>query len=140
MAAPARPVPGARLAIEVAAHFLPTPADRRRYQAEFAAELYGLPPAAQFRHAAGVLSHTPALRAALRAGRLPAAAGRQPLGRRFRCRVLRWHHWKKYSAPDGGPYLACSVCGKHHDGPAHWLAGAGMSGGGGLGLGGGGVA
>jgi len=57
-----------------AARLLPTPADRRRYQAEFVAELYGLPRSAQLRHAAGVLSQTFALRAALGASSL--ASGR----------------------------------------------------------------
>ncbi len=35
-----------------------------------------------------------------------------PFGRRFRCRVLRLHHWQLRSAQDGGGYRSCSVCGK----------------------------
>ena len=130
-----RPVAaGARLAVELAARLLPTPAARRRYQAEFVAELCGRPRVEQWRHATGVLSHVFALRAVL-SGR--EAAATVPLGRRFRCRVLRWHHWRTCSAPDGGRYLACSVCAKEHPAASHWLAGSAA---GGLGGGGAGVA
>jgi len=111
------PGAGARLAVGLAACLLPTAADRRRYQAEFVAELYGLPRAAQRRYAVGVLSQTFALRAALGASpkRLEEAA-MSPLGRRFRCRVLRWHHWERHTTEDGGRYACCSVCRKDHPG------------------------
>jgi hypothetical protein len=107
----------ARLTVGLAARLLPTPADRRRYQAEFVAELHGLTPAAQLRYAVGVLSQTFALRAALgsTATRL-VEAEMSSIGQRFRCRVLRWHDWHLHSAEDGTRYLSCSVCGKDHPG------------------------
>lgn len=55
----------ARTAVGLAARALPTRADRDRYEAEFLAELHDLPSGAQLRYAAGVLSQTLALRAAL---------------------------------------------------------------------------
>jgi hypothetical protein len=112
-----RPTSAARFAVGVATRALPTPADRRRYYAEFVAELHGQPPAAQFRHAAGVLSQAFALRAALGAPRPVEEAPMSSLGRRFRCRVLRWHDWHLHSTEDGGRYRSCSVCGKEHIGP-----------------------
>jgi hypothetical protein len=114
-----RDVRGAtRLAVSCAARLLPTPADRRRYQAEFVAELYGLPASDQWRHTAGVLSQAFALRAAL--GGSPtrseeAAVQSTTAGQRFRCHYMRWHHWKTFSAPDGARYVACAVCHKEHD-------------------------
>jgi hypothetical protein len=118
MAGPARaPVPGVRLALELAALWLPTPADRRRYQAEFVAELYGLPPTAQLRHAIDVLSHAFALRAALGAtSLLPEEAEMSSIGRRFCCHVLRRHDWQLHSTEDGGLYRSCSVCRRDHQG------------------------
>jgi len=63
------PVPGARFVLEFAAARLPTPADRRRYQAEFVADLYGEPALVPLRRAVGVLSRTHALHAAFSDGR-----------------------------------------------------------------------
>ncbi len=66
------------------------------------------------RHAAGVLSQTFALRAAL--GASPARIEEDamtpttPRGKRFRCRYLRWHDWQTFTNPDGSRYRACSVC------------------------------
>ena len=112
-----RPTPAARFAVGLATRVLPTPADRRRYYAEFVAELHGQPPAAQFRHAAGVLSQAFALRAALGdPSRSLEEAAVQQLGRRFRCRVLRWHDWHLHSTEDGARYLSCSVCRRDHPG------------------------
>jgi len=106
----------ARLAVGCAARLLPTPADRRRYYAEFVAELHGQPPAAQFRHAAGVLSQTFAFRAALGAPGPTQEAPISSFGRRFLCRVLGWHDWHLHSTEDGARYRSCSVCGKDHPG------------------------
>ncbi len=120
MGSDAAPTPVARFAVDVAARLLPTPADRRRYQAEFVAELYGQSTAEQLRHATGVLSQALALRAALgtSAQRLEEAAMQStiPWGRRFKCRVLRLHDWRLHSAEDGSRYRSCSVCGKDHPG------------------------
>jgi hypothetical protein len=137
MAVPVRgPVPGARFVVEFAAERLPTPANRRRYQAEFVAELYGEPALVQYRRAFGVLSRSHALRAALKDARLPLLTQRrrQPLGRRLRCRVLRWHSWAGFSTDDGGRYSACAVCGKDRPDRPHWASGGlmhGITGGGG---------
>src|SRR6185312_1904397 len=106
MAAPVRPpVAGARFVVGLATRVLPSPAARRRYYAEFVAELYGQAPAAQLRYAAGVLSQAFTLRTALGAptGPLEEVAV-QPFGRRLRCHVLRWHHWQLHSTEDGGRY------------------------------------
>ena len=59
------PLVVARTGVGLAVRALPTWADRVRYRAEFYAEMYDLPPADQVRYAAGVLSQTFALRAAL---------------------------------------------------------------------------
>jgi len=111
----------ARLAVGCAAWLLPTPADRRRYQAEFVAELYGLPASDQWRHTVGVLSQAFALRAALGGTSTRSeevVMQSTTAGQRFRCRYLHWHHWKVFSAQDGVRYSACAVCHKEHD---DWL-------------------
>jgi hypothetical protein len=107
----------AQMLIGLSASMLPTAADRRRYQAEFVAELHGLPPAARLRYATGVLSQTFTLRAALGApSPLPEEAEMSSIGRRFRCHVLRWHDWQLHSTEDGGLYRSCSVCRRDHQG------------------------
>jgi hypothetical protein len=113
------PIAVARLGVSLAARVLPSRPARERYAAEFLAELHGLPRAAQLRHTAGILSQAFALRAAL--GSSPSlieekAVPSIALGRRLRCRFLRWHHWHTYSAEDGGLYKACTVCHKDHPG------------------------
>jgi hypothetical protein len=131
-----RPTPVARLGVGVAARLLPTPADRRRYQAEFVGELYGLSIPAQLRHAAGVLSQALALRSA-RGGSSPryeeVAVYTTTAGQRFCCRYLRWHHWSPFSTPDGGRYVACTVCRREHGGwdcvSGGFMGGAGGGGG-----------
>jgi hypothetical protein len=126
------PVPGARLGIAVAVRALPTRADRDRYYCEFVAELYGLPASSQFRHTAGVLAQTFALRSAL--GGSPSRGLEEVVmqtttaGQRFRCHYMRWHHWKTVSTEDGARYVVCAVCHKEHDwdvGPGGYLGGAG---------------
>jgi hypothetical protein len=130
---PRAPVPGARLAIATAVRTLPRPA-RERYYCEFVAELYGMPASAQFRHAAGVVAQTTALRAALggSSSRTEEVPMTTTTGQRFRCRYLHWHHWAPVSTPDGERYIACAVCRKDHGG---WAGtnpnmGAGIAGGG----------
>ena len=119
MTGPRAPVPVARLGVGLAARVLPTRPDRERYAAEFLAELHGLPPAVQLRYTAGVLSQALALRAALGSSPSPIeerAVPTNPLGRRLRCRLLRWHHWQTHSTEDGGRYKSCSVCHRDHPG------------------------
>ena len=114
-----RTSPVARWAVGLAARLLPTPAARRRYQAEFVAELHDLSLSGQLRYATGVLARTPALWATL--GGSSLSSEEVPVysttsGQRLRCRYLRWHHWKGFSDPDGGRYVACAVCRKEHGG------------------------
>ena len=120
MAAARTPIAVARAGVGLAAGLLPTSADRRRYRAEFLADLHGMPSTAQLRYAAGVLSQIFALRAAL--GSDPrrlleeAMDPEPPRWRSVRCHALRVHYWKTYSTEDGGRYVACSVCRKEHPG------------------------
>ena len=113
----AGPVVAARAAVELAVRRLPDLDDRLRYRAEFLADLHVLPPAAQLRYAAGVLSQTFALRAAL--GSAPTRAeeaamsmvpAKKPFS--FRCRVLHLHQWATHSAEDGSRSLVCRRCGR----------------------------
>ena len=67
------------------------------------------------RHAAGVLSQTFALHAALGASPArieeDAMTPTSPRGKRFSCPYLRWHDWQTFSNPDESRYRACCVCG-----------------------------
>ena len=110
------PLPLARAGVGLAVRALPELDDRLRYRAEFLAELHGLSAAAQLRYAAGVLSQTLALRAAL--GSEPSRVEEDAMTimrtRPFfwRCRIVRWHHWKTVRNPDGEPYRECARCGE----------------------------
>jgi hypothetical protein len=122
------PNPVARLGVELASRLLRTRAARERYRAEFLAELHDLSPSGQIAHAAGVLSQTFALRAALSASpsgvlQEDAMTQKPSLGRRFLCHALRWHHWANTSNPDGERYRACTFCGTEYPPPAHWESG-----------------
>ena len=126
MTGPRAPLPVARMGVDLAVRVLPSPTDRRRYQAEFAAELYDMTPAMQLRYTAGVLSRAFALRAALgdpSGAKEHGMTTQAPFWRTFRCRVMRWHDWRTVSTPDGGRYSACSVCDKELPAPSHWEAG-----------------
>src|SRR5688572_22172704 len=109
-------LPLARAGVVLAVRVLPALDDRLRYRAEFLADLHSLPPVGQLRYAAGVLSQTFALRAAL--GSTPSRAEEDVMTitrtRTFywRCRVLRRHHWVQRSTEDGSRYHACSRCGR----------------------------
>ena len=109
------PLSVARVGVELAVRALPDWHDRLRYRAEFSAELHALPPAAQLRYAAGVVSQTFALRAAL--GVTPTRAEEDAMTitstRPFywRCRVLRFHRWVLRRTEDGFRYNACARCG-----------------------------
>jgi hypothetical protein len=117
------PLRVARTGVELAVRRLPELDDRLRYRAEFLAELHSLPPSAQLRYTAGVLSQALALRAALDATptraeeaamTAPSTAARVPF---FRCRVFRWHRWVTRHTDDGERYPACAHCGRLlHDG------------------------
>jgi hypothetical protein len=102
----------ASLVVRTAA--LPLPSEHRwRYRQEFLAELHGMSPAEQRRHASGVLSRVWTLRSALtEPARLPRkeAAMAKPL----RCR-LRFHRWQRLHSPQGGWYYECLKCGAQQD-------------------------
>jgi hypothetical protein len=79
---------------------------RWRYRQEFLAELYGMPPAVQWRHASGVLSHVWTLRVALtEPGRLTPKGPPMAKPWRYRVRLHRWQFSLRASARpvDGGP-------------------------------------
>ena len=131
----------ARAGVEVAVRALPDWHDRLRYRAEFAADLHDLSSTDQLRYAAGVLSQTFALRAAL--GSVPSRVEedamtittvRAPF---WRCRVFRWHRWVVRSTEDGGRYETCASCGRDRDDRYEQTGGIGL--GGMLGTGGGGA-
>ena len=115
------PAPGAvaRAGVELAVRALPDLDDRLRYRAEFAADLAVLGPVGRLRYAAGVLSQTFALRAAL--GSVPTRAEEDAMTvstpRRFfwQCRLFGAHDWVSRSAEDGSRYVACRRCGKDKD-------------------------
>ena len=123
----------ARAGVDLATRALPSPDDRARYRAEFAAELQELSPAGQLGYAAGVLSQVVALRAALRHVPSPLAEHAVPRSTQrvqspgrdeedavtlptppvpfWRCRVLRLHRWVRRITEDGGRDEACVNCG-----------------------------
>jgi hypothetical protein len=106
-------VAAARWAVGLASRVLPTPPDRRRYQTEFAAELYGLRPTEQARYVAGLLTQILALRAALGTPNRPQELPMPTTTRApFRCRVLRMHRWSARGAPHHGHIRTCTRCGR----------------------------
>ena len=112
----------ARAGVDLSVRGLPDWHDRLRYRAEFLAELHDLSPADQLRYAAGVLSQTFALRAAL--GSAPSRAEEDAMTItatpfQWRCRILRTHRWVARSTEDGGRYLVCRRCGRDK-GEARW--------------------
>ena len=89
---------------------LPLPADyRHRYRQEFLAELYGMTPAEQRRHAAGVLSRVWTLRVALTE---PERLLREEatMAKPWRCR-LHLHRWRFERDYQGQRYRKCVRCG-----------------------------
>jgi hypothetical protein len=119
MTGPRAPVPLARAAVGLAVRPLPELDDRLRYRAEFTADLATLPALSQLRYAAGVLSQTFALRAALDSEptRSEEDAMTVTTRRRFywQCRLFGAHRWVSRSAEDGSRFVACSRCGKEKE-------------------------
>jgi hypothetical protein len=103
-----------RHTVQLATRVLPG-ATRDRYRQEFLAELHGLGRTRQLRHAAGVLSRSWALRAAINTPSDAAAADmelvfpRHP--RPLLCRLNR-HRWETLRTEDAKPYQRCQRCGK----------------------------
>jgi hypothetical protein len=123
----------ARVGVGLAVRVLPQLDDRLRYRAEFLAELHSLPPSAQLRYTAGVLSQTFALRAAL--GSSPARAEEDAMSLTttrgpfiWRCRILRRHRWVTRSTEDGSRYEACRRCGQDRTEQYDSTGGIGMGG------------
>jgi hypothetical protein len=120
----AAPLGIARLAVGLAVRALPRADDRLRYRAELTAELAVLDSGAQLRYAAGVLTQSLALRAALASApdrvEQDAMTLTAPDRRSFRCRVLRRHRWAVRSTEDGSRYQACTRCDRER---AEWPRG-----------------
>ncbi len=117
-----RPTWWASLVVRSAA--LPLPSDHRwRYRQEFLAELYGMTPAEQRRHASGVLSRVVALRVALGEPE-QLLAKEATMAKPWRCRI-RIHRWQRIRNPEGGWYRECRGCGKQR----HGIGGPSSSGG-----------
>jgi hypothetical protein len=119
----------ARALVALAVRPLPDLDDRLRYRAEFTADLSVLGRLARLRYAAGVLSQTYALRAAL--GSAPTHAEEDTMTiattrPSIRCRVLRRHRWVLRSTDDGSRYQACIRCGHERN---EWPAGGAQFGG-----------
>src|SRR5215471_6361296 len=107
-----------RHTVQVATRMLPG-ATRERYRQEFLAELYGLSRTRQLRHAAGVLSRSWALRAAINTPSEAAAADMELVFPRHRrpllCRLNR-HRWETFRTEDAKPYQRCHRGGKEETG------------------------
>lgn len=100
--------------VELAVRVLPSE-HRARYGLEFVAELYGLPPAQQRRHAARVLTSAWALRTAL-AETVPGSNGEAAMifktDKPLTCRLNLHHRWRWLSTEDGDRFERCVKCGK----------------------------
>jgi hypothetical protein len=101
--------------VDWAARTLPA-AHRERYEREFFAELYGLTPSHQLRHATQVLSRAWVLRTALAEAVLATNGGEDMpivVRRPLTCLLLRWHTWQILSTEDfSSHYVKCRKCGK----------------------------
>jgi hypothetical protein len=101
-------------AVELAVRVLPAE-HRARYGLEFVAELYGMPPAQQRRHAARVLTSAWALRTALSEA-VPGAHGEKAViiktAKPLTCRLNLHHRWRWLSTEDGDRFERCQKCGK----------------------------
>ena len=89
---------------------LPLPSEHRyRYRQEFLAELYGMTPSEQLRHASGVLSRVWTLRVALNepARLMPKEAA---MAKPWRCRI-GLHRWRIQTDYQGKRYRECRDCG-----------------------------
>jgi hypothetical protein len=108
-----RPTWWASLVVRTAA--LPLPSEHRwRYRQEFLAELYGMTPSEQRRHARGVLSRVVALRVALSEPE-QLLSEEVTMEKPFLCRLGR-HRWQRLRNPEGGWYRECLECGKQRHG------------------------
>lgn len=101
-------------AVELAVRVVPAE-HRARYGLEFIAELYGMPPTQQRKHAARVLTSAWALRTALSEA-VPGADDQRAViiktGKPLTCRLNLNHHWRWLSTEDGHRFEQCRKCDK----------------------------
>lgn len=107
-----RPTWWASFAVRSASLPLPSE-DRWRYRQEFLAELYGMTPAEQLHHAAGVLSRVWTLRIAL-AEPERLLVQEATMTKPWRCR-LHLHRWRFERDYQGQRYRECIRCGAISD-------------------------
>jgi len=109
------PQRSAQLAVRLSTSVLPRGPIRQRYRHELLAELYDIEKSRQLSYAAGVVSHSWALRRAV--NQENAMETRHPVQTApLHCRMHLYHHYKLASAEDGHRYLRCRDCGKDHPG------------------------
>ena len=105
-----------RQIVRAATRLLPQGPVRDRYRQEFLAELHGLHPTRQARHAFGVLTRCWALRVAITAPHGAAATDMEIVFPRRRgplsCKLNLHHQWATLRTEDGKPYQQCQRCGK----------------------------
>lgn len=90
--------------LSTATLLLPRGVSRTRYRQEFAAELYGQPPARQLGYVLSVCGHMGSLRAVVVHG---SDGSRIP----FLCR-MNLHLWQRRESDEGLPFRTCSRCGR----------------------------
>jgi len=113
------PTATASALVSLSLHRLPSGPTRSRYEREFIAELYGLSPAQQLRHALGVLAASGALNHAVRdhsPSILETTMSILHPAKPWGCRLGIRHHWELQSTEDGNRFLACTRCAKEHPG------------------------
>jgi hypothetical protein len=124
-----QPLPWPSRLVRLATHALPPGAVRERYRQEFMAELAGLTGPHQARHAAGILTHSLALRSAVRGTQVgPTEDTMSRPSKPLLCRTNTHHHWEWANTPDGERFVRCSRCLKEKDSGAggQWTGGASM--------------
>ncbi|WP_457252370.1 hypothetical protein [Pedococcus sp. P5_B7] len=118
--------------VRLATHALPAGTVRDRYRLELLAELAAVPGPHQTRHAAGILTHSLALRSAVRGTQVtPLEAVMTTPTKPWLCRTNLHHRWEWAHTRDGERYIRCAKCLKEKDYGAgtRWVGGASMGGG-----------
>ena len=117
--------------VRLATHALPAGAARDRYRLEFLAELADVPGPHQTRHAARILTHSLALRSAVRGTQVaPLEAIMTTPTKPLLCRTNLHHRWEWANTLDGERYIRCSLCLKERESGAggKWTGGMSMGG------------
>jgi len=118
--------------VRLATHTLPAGTVRDRYRLEFLAELAAVPGPHQTRYAAGILTHSLALRSAVRGTQVaPLEEAMTAPTKPLLCRTNLHHHWEWAHTTDGERYIRCARCLKEKDSGAggRWVGGVSMGGG-----------